>query len=217
MNNLPTFVIKGERNCGTKYLRELLNYYFDSNYYNINNTNEDADGYYGWKHGFITDKELHDINEDNCIVIVVKKSIYSWLYSMYKKPYELKYKKCLFPDFINTDNYMYDNYEGWIEQFYKKKDVYREYKSIYEMRKMKYESFLNTKIRYLEYIRYEDLLANHHNFISYISNKYKIPIKNNNYNETYNRKSFYLKKEYLKYYTNDMIKLVQKNMELNDY
>ena len=38
--------------------------------------------------GFITDKELHDINEDNCIVIVVKKSIYSWLYSMYKKPYE---------------------------------------------------------------------------------------------------------------------------------
>ena len=40
MINLPTFVIKGERNCGTKYLRELLNYYFDSNYYNINNTIE---------------------------------------------------------------------------------------------------------------------------------------------------------------------------------
>lgn len=215
--SLPTFVIKGERNSGTKYLRELLNHYFDSNFYNINNTKNDADGYYGWKHGFISDKDLQNINQENCIVIVIKKSIFSWLHSMYKTPYELVYNNKNFSGFIKKNNYMYDNYGGWIQQFYKKRGKYKEYKSVYHMRKIKYESFFNNKIKNLEYIKYEDLLENHQTFINYLSHKYNIPKINNNYNIIYNRKSYYINKEYLKYYNDHMLEIVKANMELNDY
>ena len=217
MSKLPIFVIKGERNSGTRYLRKLLNHYFDSNYNNVNNSKYDSDGYYGWKHGFLSDKDIENINNDNCIVIVIKKSIFSWLHSMYRNPYELKYKESSFYDFIYPNNSMYDNYQGWIRRYYKKKGVYKEYKSIYEMRKSKYESFLNSKIKNLEYIKYEDLLENHQTIIEYIANKYNIPKKNNSYDEIYERKSFYLNKEYLKLYNNRMLQVVKNNMEDDDY
>ena len=213
----PTFVIKGERNSGTNYLRNLLLHYFSSNYRNIHGTNWDADGYYGWKHGFIFDQELTDINKDQCIVIVITKSIYSWLYSMFRKPYELKFSKTTFSDFINPNHYVHDIYENWIQQFYQKKGVYYGYRSMYALRQSKLQSAQNPKIQHLETVKYEDLLQDHTIFIKHIASRYHLLMNPTKYINHYPKRDYYLSQEYLKHYTEDMLQTVRENMDPTDY
>lgn len=215
----PIFCIKGERNTGTKFLRKLLNYYFDTDYHNLYGTCYDADGYYGWKHGFIFDNEVEQLNRDQAIVIVINKSIYSWLISMYSHSYELKsigvkpksYNKYISPDHAVVDRY--DN--SWIGYFYGKTGAYATYKNLYDLRYRKYRSMLNNDIEKKIYVKYEDLLDDHYSFIQKLAQKFNLEITkpHNKSFDHYSRRGYYLNKEYLKLYDRETKRIIGQNVD----
>ena len=225
----PIFAIKGERGTGTRFFRKILNYYFDNSFENIHSSKYDSDGYYGWKHGYIFEDELKKINEDQVIICIINKDIFSWLLSIFTNPYELKKeqtnsnftlffgKKNDFKSFIQSTNRVYDNFESWIKEFYQKEGIYDSYASVYDLRYKKYHSMLNEKIERKIYFKYEDLLSNHFNIVLAISDKYNLEITKpqNATFDNYFKRNFYLQKEYMKLYSPKMIKTVEQNIDLN--
>lgn len=225
----PIFSIKGERGTGTRFLRKILNYYFDSSFENIHSSEFDSDGYYGWKHGYIFEEEINKLNQDKVIVCIINKDIFSWLLSLHSNPYELKSrrtysklesffgKKNDLKTFIQPSHELYDNYESWVKGFYKKEGIYDSYTSVYDLRYKKYKSMFNGKIERKIYFKYEDLLSNHFNIVEAISEKYNLEIikTRNEEFDLYPKRNFYLNKEYMNFYTPKMIKTVEQNINLN--
>lgn len=90
--------IRGERNSGTNLIRELINLNSINLTWRVNRC-VDADGVYGWKHGFLypADKVRR---ED--VVLVVARDAFAWLPSMYKAPYSRFIQKMSFSRFLRT-------------------------------------------------------------------------------------------------------------------
>lgn len=94
MTNLKFYTIFGERNCGTNYLKKILNKLIHLQF-----TQK-----FGYKHWYIkdvfprgpknntTDNECVESikNSDDTLFIVIVRNPYDWSGSMYKKPYYIK-------------------------------------------------------------------------------------------------------------------------------
>lgn len=99
--NERIIAIRGERNSGTNWVRKLILLNFKIKW--LFDKNTDADGYYGWKHGFLNNLHIKKLNNDNAILLILHKNIFYWLVSMYEKPYCNCYKKCKsFSEFLRA-------------------------------------------------------------------------------------------------------------------
>ncbi|MBM3436021.1 MAG: hypothetical protein FJY07_07410 [Bacteroidetes bacterium] len=140
--------IYGEQNSGTIYLEWLLKKNLDAVL---------LDSFdFGWKHRVAPiEEELNDKMKNEVLFLCLVKNPYSWLISMHKRPYNHEsLKKLSFSDFI--------------------KYSFGDYRNPIIMWNIKNSSYLRLKeyVKYLEIIRYEEILAKPDELILILSEKY---------------------------------------------
>lgn len=138
----------GERNTATVYLEWLLR----------NNLKVNLLDYYtlGWKHRLAPGKdEIQPVEDNSILFLCLVKNPYSWLLSMYRKPYgQEKLKELNFSEFLRFP--------------------YGDYRNPIVMWNIKNQSFLNLKeeVKYHGLIRYEDLLKDPQTSLELLSSKF---------------------------------------------
>jgi hypothetical protein len=171
------FKINGERNSGTNFLSLIL----IMNGFNVYDQKIDDNVVYHWKHGIPTNdnKKL-----DNTVVdLFVFRNLECWLISFSKNPYHLK---------------MYDSFNEFLTL--PQKSIEEEYvdyrtnqclndddndKTIFQIREYKFNKIIEYKnnnkdvvLLNLSYIQNENNLSH---FLDYLSDKYMLHLKVNNY------------------------------------
>lgn len=201
IDNPVKFLIKSERNCGSNYFEQLISYYFNCNY---SEKNCFYKNYISWKHSKLNENDIKIINNRKLITIFIKKDIFSWIQSVFQNPYEINPVNKNFESFIK--NKCYDKLSFNIYNDMNNKNDSLGYEDIFDMYYTKYENYLNSDIKSKLYLNYEDILSNHYDIIKLISSKFNLPILRE-YNQEFNnyyKKQFYLKKEYLKKYNDEI-------------
>jgi len=184
--------IYGERNTATNYLESLINLNLNvtslsgvvpskiNRLQHILPGNEWLKDIYffftykdnlGWKHTKVKTKEelkKYKIVDDNLVFITLTKNPYSWLLSLYKKPYhQLEVKRLSFEEFLNRK---------W--RVVGRENIKIEVKNPMELWNIKNRAYLNLPKKNTLNLKTEDLIANPKEIIEAISIKYNIPKKN---------------------------------------
>lgn len=147
----PKVKVLGERNTATVYLEWLLR----------NNLQVDLLDYYslGWKHRLAPGKEeIQQSGNQEVLFLCQVKNPYSWLLSMYRKPYgQEQLKELSFSEFI--------------------KFPFGDYRNPVVMWNIKNQSLINLGdyAKNHEIIRYEYLLSDPKSVLETIAVKYKLP------------------------------------------
>lgn len=188
----PKLKIYGERNTGTNYLSELIRLNLDvdllsgvaPNYVQIiqkflpgNEVIRDLYFYLtfhknlGWKHSLVKspDKLKHyKITYSGLVFITITKNPYSWLLSLYDKPYHQYYKKRpTFEEFLTT---------RWITVG--RENAPAEFLNAIELWNRKNASYITLKKSFpLLQLRYEDLLSDAEGTIASIAKTCLIDMK----------------------------------------
>ena len=217
------YIIYGERNSGTNYLQKLIEINYNSlNYYNKKDNIEIHNNL--WKHCLPNYSE--NFYNTDIVIFVIRRDIYSWLLSMYKKPYHLEINYSNFKDFVlnkNISNYVFN-----INNVH----YYTEYNDIIELYQEKYnyyENILNKKFKNIIYINYEDLLMSNarilknklieldihcDTFKNYYENAVSHIINDNdNFKNKYKN---LINKNYLLEYNNDLLLEIQNRLTLSN-
>ncbi len=99
--NFSEIIIKGERHSGTNWVRALMEKNVESSI-NVNQTSLDI----GWKHGFLPPLGWGKPIEENELLIVVTRDVFTWLPKMHRMSYDPEMNEKgskRFADFIRTD------------------------------------------------------------------------------------------------------------------
>jgi len=160
--------IFGERNSGTTF----CNIFLQKNLKNV----EVLSGKYnkkdhlGWKHGF-PNKNL--FNKKDTLFVFIIRDLYTWLNSMYHKPYHFN---C--PEDINKFLYEKLNISDKRKDHPNNTDP-RESNTIVNLRYSKIQNYLNffKEVENVIFINMEDLQQNKEKFIYFLSKTYNISIK----------------------------------------
>lgn len=226
--------IYGERNTGTNYLSRLIvnnlnttelrgtvpnsNFWqkseFNKNLYFLFTFHRNL----GWKHTFVNTSKLKLLhNTENICFITLTKNPYSFLLSLYKKPYH--YKGILpksFSDFLTTkwyvqkrDNIKANYYNNPIDLWNSKNTSYLDLKKNFDSQTLN--------------IKYEDLLANPNEVIDKISSYFMLN-KNqifNNYTKSTkeDQKSFsyyqkyYIEEQWINELSDEEINIISQNLD----
>jgi len=82
-STITTIVLRGERHCGTKWIRSILEQNLRRSMY----INQD-DPKYGWKHGFLPPLGWGErIETESVLLLVVTRDIFTWLPSKQNRSY----------------------------------------------------------------------------------------------------------------------------------
>lgn len=196
----PKIIVKAEKESGSNFLLQLVNYYFDTigyeyHFFIVNN--------YGYTN-HLQNQDIQKINKDKVIVIFLKKKLLSWIQDIFSNTRNILPKYQSFNDFIKEKCY-----EEYPNNLFMNTINYDSICSLYYN---KYEQFLNSSIEKKVFINYEDLLYNHYDIINYISQKFNLKIKqkcNNQFNQ-YDKRDYYLQEQYLNYDNTTYHQLLQK-------
>lgn len=163
--------IYGERNTGTNFLSKLIDLNFDCKLLSgtvpsnlnriikkVKGTENIKDKYFkiteknnlGWKHREIDKMFLRNLNQLNEDVgfLTLTKNPYSWLLSLYNRPYHYKDEKPSFEKFLE---------KPW--KTVGRETILQEYANPIEMWNIKTRSYLSLEKQFKVYpIKYEDLL-----------------------------------------------------------
>lgn len=182
--------IYGERNTGTNYLEQLIlnNLEVEVLRYFPNRRIEKyiryeiqlsilfelkSKKYLGWKHGNPRIQAINKFNEGKLLIITITKNPYSYLLSLYKRPYHYKGdKNTSFKNFLACK---------WKTIFLMENSGKKFYKNPIEIWNEKNNSYLNLRKKVNKEvlnIRYEDLLANPEEVMLKISRNLGVKIKN---------------------------------------
>lgn len=223
--------IYGERSCGTNYLASLVQKNFEKVTVNPQR--------YGWKHGFINFKKLPNLNNDNTLFIFISKDPYSWIVSMKKKPHHAPQLYNLpLEEFVRQEWACYkgENYgnrdlvnnplKPEEEMLNERNPITKErFENVIAMRNAKNKCFLKLRnhVKHYRRIKYENLLKHPERSIKKIAEEFSIPLKDQVENTTgyfgrnpkvkFSNKSYYLNKEYLKFYSKDLIEYVNQYLD----
>ena len=159
--------IRGERNSGTNWLRQLLLKNFDI-FWKIKK-GVDADGIYGWKHGFLSPSHIESINLNDSILIILHRNIFYWLVSTYEKPYAKCYTKCK-----SLSEFLRKQYQH-IDPISKKEETAA---NIIQLRTLKLKQWLDSDIHHKYLLNYDNVNAD---FFNNLSLDEKIPLKEGHY------------------------------------
>lgn len=169
------YVLFGQRNSGTSYIRNLL----------LNNFTNITEFGNVWKHGLVKNELIPSDNDDIVFFLVVRNP-YEWIKSFYHNPSDAKpiYKKekGTIHDFIQKSIKLkasimtIDDNNNHVRQ-----PIVEEYKNIIEMRNNKIKSFLTLQniAKKLQIINYEEARDNPKKIINNIANKYGFKLKSN--------------------------------------
>jgi len=224
--------IYGERSTGTNYLHHLLEQ-------NIKGVKV---GYkFGWKHGFAKINKIKEEATDSDLILVITKEPYSWLVSMYKKPHHApQMLKLSFSEFLREEWACYEgkNFDSrdlekdplLPEQemmFERNPDTNERFGNVIRLRESKMRRLLRIKdeniVKNIEFIRYEDLLLAPRKKILSVADNHKLKIKGpiklssgyfgKNPSKKFDRKDFYLQKQYLDGYKVSDLKFTNSQLD----
>lgn len=218
------FLIYGERNSGTNYLKELLETNYNANYLNYKHNDNKFILDNTWKHCLINYENYNYI--DNVFCFVISREIYPWLQSMYKKPYFIT-KSNNFSEFISEKyfklNHEVDNYE--IDLYNRESFI-----NIIDCYNQKYYNYfykLPHCFKNYIHIRYEDLLETDGQILKQLL--YLKGVESNNFTNVINNsakhiqtnKTFYDQKKninlYKEKYNKNDINYINKYLDKNLY
>ncbi|MFW5847919.1 MAG: hypothetical protein ACOCVF_03285 [bacterium] len=160
---------------------------------------------YGWKHSIVNAEKIINCNNFcNTFFLCILKNPYSWILSIYNKPYHIQSNKSIyFNEFItkpwktvereNAPKYFNNIIHMWNEKA----------KSYYHLKKL---------IRNVKIVKYEDVLFDY-NILIYLLKSLNINVGNNNIHTSTKdiNKDF---KFYYDYYINEKWKTKYQNIEL---
>ena len=171
-------------------------------YEKINCRDYDADGRYGWKHGFFSNKNIKKINEENAIVIIIHRDIFYWLVSMYHK----SYCKGLNPEEMSFSQFIRHKYNHYNEEAC----------NIIQLRTQKIKQWNNAKINNKYIVNYENMNDDLKKLPFIKGNKWKV-IENYTLHGVIYKKKFIKKdiSKIIKYYTIDDINFILKNIDID--
>ena len=222
--------IYGERNSATNYLHFLLEH-------NIKNVNV---GYkYGWKHGFAKLDKIKEERAASDLIICLFKDPYSWLVSMHGKPHHApQMLGKSFSDFLRAEwaCYQGDNYDTRDLQ---KDPLLPEQEMMYERNPATEQRFANViklrsgkiqrllelrdKVPNVMLLQYETLLAQPRINVCDVAGAYNMklngPVKlskgyfGKNPSKSFDRKNYYLNKEYLTTYSPEDLEYVNSQLD----
>ena len=224
--------IFGERNTGTNYLKELIRTNLDVNilkgsiskgsvftfrewtkdlFFSITKSSN-----LGWKHASIDSNLLNNIS-NKVFVISLTKNPYSFLLSLYKRPYHYKGKKShSFIDFISHkwELRKRDNIKG-----------YKVLENPVDLWNIKNRSYINfaSNNKNIIHVKYEDLLKDPKNIIKRISRSINVPLKDQFTNYEVSTKKdnkifvdyqdYYLHEKWKAKITNEEIKFINSKLD----
>ncbi len=193
----------GERNSGTIYLEKLLRKNFKVqvlDYYTL-----------GWKHRLAPSETEISSQDSSIIYLILVKNPYSWLRSMYRKPYHQEELKRL--DFNEFIEFPYGDYANPVIMW-----------------NTKYASYLNLEnyVENIAFLKYEDLLKFPEKTLNDIKNRFDLTpsmywfsdIQNqltNNHGELKKKfhKNYYLQEKWKSEYSPELFNLVNKHLDKN--
>lgn len=221
MQQINYIQIYGERNSGTNYLASLLKK-------NVLNCPE-IGFKYGWKHGFIKEKELKKGHLEEVLFILIFKDPYAWISSMHEKPHHAPQLYNMdFTNFIRSEwaCYFGKNYRQRAETlainpldpkdeiFIERHPVTKDrIENVVHLRNEKNKSFLSldSRVPNVKYLRYEDLYVEPVNVLTEILYEYNISVEEKFENSTgylgknpkvtWERKQYYDDKKFLDKYS----------------
>ena len=184
---MKSIKIYGERNTGTSYLSQLIkknikckillsripfllqkfqklipknNEYFRDLYFDFDKR------CLGWKHTYINDEILDQINnyKEDLVIVTVTKNPYSWLISMFNRPYHFNY------DNINTKSFEEFLNNKWrcVKRENSPKDYIKNPIELWNMKNNSYLSLSDKTERQIIHIKYENILADYKKVIKKI-------------------------------------------------
>ena len=199
-NNKHLVTIRGERNSGTNWARQLVLKNADVQWMESKN-HDYEDGRYGWKHAFLSDDNIKKINEENAILIVIYRDIFSWLISTYKRSYckGFSAKEMSFSKFIRH-KYNFHNEKA---------------NNIIELRTNKIKQWNASKVNNKYIVNYEYMNVCLKNIPIFNKKKWQ-PIKNyvrhgNIYDRKHTKTSI---DDIIKYYNREDVKFIFETMNL---
>lgn len=212
MENKNTFLIKGERNTGSNWIRQLI----IRNFKNIDFLQDRGENTinYGSKHECFKEGNIENINNKNLIMIVVIKDAFYWLVSMYRKTYANEFDNLIrktnmsFSDFIRH-KYSYKYYKGGIIE---------QAENLIELRNKKNLNWVNANVNKKYIVNYDNAKEELIN----IANKENINLINkwdnvSKYTKPKVQTNNFVKKTYdevMKNYSKDDIQFVLSNLNM---
>lgn len=165
--DIKEFFIHGERCSGTSYMETLI----PKNFHIIQNKKQ-------WKHGFYIDKYIKNMDE-KALHIVITRNAYDWSKSFFEKKYDVgdSMKRCNYSEFIRVKYVAkVDGYKNTYEMM----EECDEYCNIMKMRTAKLKNLydLRKKVKYIEYVRLEDIEKDYLKFLEMIYLKYGLKKRN---------------------------------------
>ena len=225
--------IYGERNTGTNYLRKLIENNFEVKFltgavskgsvFTFREWTKDLffkltrSRNLGWKHS-VVDTDLVLNHQEEPVIITLTKNPYSFLLSLYKRPYHYKGNK---PNSFLS--FLKEKWELTDRDNYKLRSL----DSPINLWNIKNRSYIDLSDSYSNYliITYEELLERPDKVIASISEKLNIPLKNvfRNYdnstkddNKDFNDyQSYYLNELWKKELDNDEVIFINSKLDLN--
>ena len=164
---IKRFTILGERHSGTNWIERIV----------LSRLELELTWEFGSKH-FIKNTNWTTLNKGHDVLFIcITRNIYDWIHGFYKLPHHV------------GSNIKCDKYKFMLSQWDSGQEDYnfinnKPYENIFHMRKSKLEfyiDFLPNIIYNMIIIRYEDLLINPENIVSFISDKFGIPKTNKEY------------------------------------
>ncbi len=171
MSQLPHIKVMGERNSGTNYLDQLLALNFDCKLLPgsphrrvpLKRFELSHDLYFrftkqsnlGWKHSMAPDQKLIDRFRylDQLLIIFMVKNPYSFILSLYKRPYQyIGEKKDSLEEFLKTD-WRTTGRENW------SRDRFENPVELWNLKTQSYLRFTNRNKGHSMLLRYEDLIS----------------------------------------------------------
>jgi hypothetical protein len=205
-NQIQEIAVIGERCSGTNFARELIGKNFP-NCDIVTNTKDEGRNKYAHKHFFpwinltnykiklkLENADCSFLNNSNkCLFIFIVRNVYDWLRSFYLTPYHVSPNLLNqgFLHFISTEWKVEDRPLTSVDQWNPYEQ--RPFSNVIELRKYKIMNYLSIG-NYVDnflIVRYEDLVENRENFISYVSEKYNIKIGEMNVGEIYHKKKYF--------------------------
>lgn len=212
MNNKSTLLIKGERNTGSNWIRQLITTNFQNIHF-LQDRGENTNNY-GSKHECLKEENIENINNKNIIMVVVIKDVFYWLVSMYRKTYANKFDRLIqqtnmsFSDFIRH-KYSYKYYIGGIIE---------QAENLIKLREKKNLNWVNANVNKKYIINYDNAKEELIN----IANKENINLNDkwddvNKYTKPKVQADNFVKKSYdevMKNYSKDDIQFVLSNLNM---
>lgn len=171
---------------------------------------------YGWKHSNVIQTKIAKHAKDYTLFVTITKNPYSWLLSLYRKPYHLETKKkqLSFEEFLSSD---------W--QTFGRENVDQTIHNPIELWNLKNRSYMGFNMHRAINLRYEDILKNPEKIIEDIASTGNIRMKNEQFKNVVSStksengkdfdyyRSYYLEEKWKNELSSEAIKYINQHLD----